>query len=228
MHQFLIFFLLIFVIPSQSFQWVSFNMTKRSTNDRKMTRVDARMTYKNTGEMVTYFQKPLDIYVINNALGDVQVYNAEKNEVVRSLDNRMGSQNTTFFYLLLGKSGDLGLGADGFTLRDSRVEDMMLVSEYDPPKDSESQIDYVELVSNGENPIFIGYVSKSGEYLKKAYYYNFENVLGIKFPMSITEIDYIEGDSIVTKTSFSDFAIDNPKDQPLADFQVPYNAILIK
>ena len=36
---------------------------------------------KTSGEMVTHFQKPTDVYILNNSLGDVQVYNAKKNEL---------------------------------------------------------------------------------------------------------------------------------------------------
>lgn len=228
MHPFLLYIFLLFVSPDQSFRWVSFDMTKRSAQDGKMSRVDARIAYKASGEMVTHFQRPKDVYILNNSLGDVQIYNAKKNELVRTLDNRMGSQNTTFFYLLLGNTGDLGLEADGFTLRNSRVEDMMLISEYDPPKDSKNQVQYAELVSNGEHPVFTGYIGESGEYLKKVYYYNYENVGGTDFPMSITEIDFAEGDSVVTKTTFSNFGFDDPEDKALADFQVPSNATLLK
>ena len=86
----------------------------------------------------------------------------------------------------------------------------------------------VELVSKGEYPVFMGYVAKDGAYLKKIYYYDFEKVAGANFPMSITEIDFNAEDSVVSKTNFGKFRFDQTEDKPLADFQVPSNATLLK
>lgn len=212
----------------QSFQWVSFDMTTRTAKEGKVVRIDAHVSYKSSDEMVTHFLEPMEVYVLNNSLGEVQIYNAERNEVVRILDNRMGSQNSTFFYFLKGSTSDMGLEESGFFLQNSRVEDMLLISEYKAPNQSQGALDYVELVSNGEYPVFMGYLSKEGNYLKKIYYYDFDKVAGANFPMSITEIDYLEGDSVVSKTSFADFRFDNQEDKLLADFRVPDDAILLK
>lgn len=228
MQNFILSVLLLFTYTNQDFQWVSFEMSKRSTKNGMMTRVDAKVFYKSSGEMVTHFSEPVEMFVLNNSLGDVQIYNPEENEVFRSLDNRLGSQNNTFYYFLLGNSDDMGLEESGFSLQNSRVEDMMLISEWSPPVDANKQLELVELVSNGEYPAFMGYLTKDGSYIKKIFYYDFDEVRESDFPKSITEIDYINGDSVVTKTSFSNFQFDSPEDAELANYKVPDTAVLTK
>ena len=60
------------------------------------------------------------------------------------------------------------------------------------------------------------------------YFYQFTELRGIVFPEAITEIDYIEEDSIITKTTFHDFDFDNKSDLELVNFEIPENAILLK
>jgi hypothetical protein len=103
---------------------------------------------------------------------------------------------------------------------------MMLISEWDPPKQLKKQYEKVELVSNGTNPVFLGYLNASGAYLKKIFYYNFKKVGSRDFPMAITEIDYFEGDSAITKTTFDRFEFDHPADAEIVNFRIPANATL--
>lgn len=226
-HLFLIFSLL-FLNTQQSFNWVSFEMLKRSSKNGAITKIDAKVFYKSSGEMVTYFSDPTEMYILNNSLGDLQIYNAKENKVFRTLDNRLGSQNNTFYYFLLGNSDDMGLEASGFKLKSSRVEEMLLISDWEPPNESNKELEKVEVVSNGNYPVFMGYMSKDGTYIKKIFYYDYETIKNTYFPKSITEIDFLEGDSVITKTSFSNFRFDNDEDSKKANFKVPETAILTK
>ena len=224
----IILILLFSILPKQDFQWVSFEMTKRTTANGSMTVADATVCYNSTGEIVTYFQRPLEMYILNNTLGEYQIYNPSLNTVVRSVDNRLSSQNTTFIYFLLGQSSDMGLESSGFILRDSKVEDNLLVSEYTAPTEIRDRLDYVELVSNGRSPVFMGYIDRKGNYTRKTYYYDYEIIGNFDLPKSITEIDFVNGDSIVSKTTFVNFKFDDSSDLELVNYKVPDNAKLIK
>ncbi len=213
-------------INTQDFNWLSFTMTKRTAANGRTSKSDARVYYKNDGSMVTRFSSPLEMYVLNDKLGYVQIYNPKTNEVVKSLDNRFGSQNNTFYSFLFAPDDDLGLSQSGFQLIDSHVEDMMLVSEYSPPSDFQFNVKTVELVSDGEKPVFMGYLDKDNTYIRKIYYYDYAWILNVQFPKAITEIVYFNNDSTITKTTFNDFRIDNEEDRILVDFKVPQNAIL--
>lgn len=228
MHFLMTFLILFFGQPDQSFDWVSFKMVKRTTSNGAVTSTEADVYYSSDGAMVTRIVRPTEIYMLNNAYGEFQIYNPQSNSVVRSVDNRMASEHTSYISFLLGRAEDMGLEAAGFVLRDSRVEDMMLISEYQAPADAKGYIDFVELVSNGDYPIFMGYVGKDGSYVKKVFYYDFESVANAECPMSITEIDFIKGDSVLSKTTFSDFKFDRSEDAKMVNFEIPENAKLIK
>lgn len=216
-------------ISDQSdFDWVSFNMVKRTAANGKVTRLESNIYYKSSGEMVTHFEKPLEMYVLNNELGDIRMYNPNSNTVIKALDNRVGTQNTNFYYFLIGQIDDMGLEGAGFTLIDSRIEDMMLITLWDSPSEVKHQMDQVELVSNGDVPVFMGYLDRKGGYVKKVYYYNFENVGNALFPMAITEIDYIKNDSMITKSSFGSFIFNNKGDLPMLEFEIPEDAVLVE
>lgn len=219
----------ILLLPqSASFQWVSFNMVKRTLSGGKTTRVETRVYHRPNGETVTFFTYPEGLVVMNNAFGDLRIYNTRENSVVRSLDNRMSSHFTTFHYFLTGKTEDMGLKASGFQLKDSRIEDKMLVSDWEATFSAQGQVKWVELVSDGSNPVFMGYKDQKGTYLKKVYFYDYDFTDRVEFPFSITEIDFVGKDSVVSKTTFSNFRFDSPEDESMVQYEIPSNAKVIE
>jgi outer membrane lipoprotein-sorting protein len=203
-------------------------MVKRTTTNGKSTRAEAKIVISSKRKIVTKMTYPGEIYVINNDLGEINIYDPAKNTVIQTWNNNFKSQNTTYYYFLSGQTENMGLDELGFELRDSRVEDMMLISEWNPTKDVKREFEYVELVNNGEVPVFMGYVLKNGKYSKKVFYYDYQLVNGRKFPMTITEIDFNELDSMVSKTTFNNFQFDHLSDKELINFTIPSNAQIVK
>lgn len=177
--------------------------------------------------MVTHLSEPTEVFILNNREGELEVYNPEKNSVFKTVNYDYSSQNNTFYYFL-GQSPNMGLEAVGYSLGESTIDDGFLVSKWLPPKKLKAEISYVELVTNGDHPVFMGFVDDEEVYFKKIYFYDFESLRGITFPMSITEIDYLEEDSIITKTTFREFQFNDPVDREILDFEVPKNASLVK
>lgn len=210
------------------FDWVSFLMVRRMNAQGKTTRMDARVLYQHQdGKMVTHLSEPAEVFILNNREGELEVYNPEKNSVFKTINYDFSSQNNTFYYFL-GQSPNMGLESVGYTLSNSSIDQGFLVTKWMPPKHLKADISYVELVSNGDHPVFMGFVDEENAYFKKIYFYDFENLRGITFPMSITEIDYLEEDSVITKTTFTDFQFNNSLDREILDFEVPKNARLVK
>ncbi len=223
-----IFFSLItFLLPQLPFNWVSFKMQKRTNKDGKMVRTNANVYFGRKGDMVTHFTHPAEIFLLNNREGELKVYNPEKNSVYQSINYASGSQSTTFYYFLMNQYHDMGLSRMGFKLADTKVDGKLLVNVWEPPKKVDG-LDDIELVRNNNLPIFMGYRTEKGEYLKKIFYYNYESIRGINFPMSITEIDYVKKDSIVTKTTFESFQFDLASDLEMLRYEVPRDATLEK
>ncbi len=225
----LLLILVLLILPVQSgFTWVSFNMTKRSNINGMTSKMTARVFYHKNGTMVTYFTSPTELFILNNLDGEINFYNPKENSVFRTFNQDYGTQNTTFYHFLSGNSEDLGLGQIGYSLSDSHVENMHLISFYEPPRHLKNKYGKIELVSNGTYPVFIGYYNTDGEYMKKIFYSNFKKVGVNSFPFSITEIDYVQSDSTITKTTFGEFEYDNAADKEIVFFKVPENARLIE
>lgn len=219
---------MIFLWPQYGFEWVSFNMVQRINANGKTTQMDSRVHFHTNGDMVTYLTVPTEMFVMNNKKGELEIYNPEQNSVYKSVNYNNSSQNNTFYYFL-GEVPNMGLDQVGYTLQETRVDGNMIVEEWIPPVNMKGvDIAYVELVSDGDQTVFMGFVDDEDEYFKKLYFYDFRDLKGITFPGAITEIGYVEGDSVITKTTFHDFAYDNIRDKEILDFEVPKNATLVK
>lgn len=212
----------------QGFEWVKFEMVKRSNRDGKTVKMEADIYFARKGDMLLHFVSPSEAYILNNEDGELRIYNPVTNEVFESVNYQSGSQNATFYYFLKNQSSDMGLKRVGFELVDTKVDGSMLISYWEPPKEVDGLKD-IELVQKDRKTIFMGYRDRKNNYIKKVFYYNYESpVFGIDFPMSITEIDYIEKDSMVSKTNFSGFRFDDAADQEMLNYQIPNDAKLIK
>lgn len=202
-------------------------MEKRSNRAGKTTKLNAEIFFGRKGDMVTHFTNPAEVFIINNKEGELSVYNPETNSVYQSVNYQAGSESTTFYYFLMNQSADMGLNRIGFKLADTKVDGKLLINYWEPPKKVDGLAD-IELVREGGKPIFMGYRDRKKNYIKKVYYYNYESFRGINFPMSITEIDYVEKDSIVSKTTFDSFQFDMASDLEMLRFEIPKDATLEK
>lgn len=209
------------------FNWVSFEMEKRANRDGKTTKLNAKVYFGRQGDMVTNFTHPVEVMIVNNKEGELSVYNPETNSVYQSVNYQTGSESTTFYYFLMNQTQDMGLKRIGFELADSKVDGKQLISYWEPPQAIEGLAD-IELVRSDRKPIFMGYRDKKGNYIKKVFYYDYQFQRGFNFPMSITEIDYLEKDSIVSKTTFKSFNFDLAEDLDMLRFEIPADATLEK
>jgi len=218
--------LIYFLFLPQQFNWVSFSMVKRINKTGVTSWMDARIHFDKSRDMVTYFTKPQELYVLNNADGELKVYNPKENSVFKSVNYNYSSQHTPIFYFLNEKE-NMGLEEAGYEISTSEVNDMLLITKWTPPKKSDIDLSYIEVVNDGEKNVYQGFYDDEAECFKKVFYYDFENVGGKAVPKSITEIDFIEEDSVITKTSFSDFILNDPIDREILDLKIPENAKLL-
>lgn len=211
----------------QNFDWVSFNMIKRTNAQGKTARMDARIYFRSNGDMVTYLTEPSEMFILNNAKGELQIYNAKENSVFKSVNYDYGSQNNTFYYFL-GQIPNMGLEKVGYKIGSTKIDGSYLVTTWFPPKNLKAEIKSVEVVSDGEQTIFMGFLDNDDAYFKKIFFYDFSDLRGIPFPKTIAEIDFVKEDSIITKTTFQDFEFNNVQDKEILDFQIPKSATLLK
>lgn len=217
------------VSQAQSVKKVSATMTMRTAHKGKTTNTRAEVCYAISGKMVTLFPKPAELYLFNNAEGELRVYDPTKNSILLQQNPMYGTETTQFFYFLHNRKADLGLSNLGFSLGQTKFENGVMITTWKSPTPAAKQIKRVELVHKGQTPIFMKYVDPSERVIKKVYYYNYTKLGNLDFPLAITQIDYITlKDSIITKTAYSDLKINEQVISKLLDFQIPANAKVSK
>jgi hypothetical protein len=214
---------------AQSVRKVSGTMITRTAHKGKTTNATATLCYTLSGKMVTHFPKPAELFMVNNAQGELKIYDPTKNTIVQQQNVTYSTETTQFFYFLHNRKADLGLSSMGFTLADTKFENGVIISTWKSPTPLAKNIKQVELVHKGQNPIFMKYVAPNARTIKKVYYYNYIKLGTLDFPQTISQIDFpTPKDSITSKTSYGALKINEDADGSLLDFVIPANAKIIK
>lgn len=214
---------------AQDVRKVSASMIMRTSHKGKTTNTRAELCYATSGRMVTLFPKPAELYLFNNANGELRVYDPTKNTVLQQQNATYSTETTQFFFFLHNRKADLGLSSMGFSLGSTKFENGVMITTWKSPTPLAKNIKRVELVHKGQNPIFMKYVDPSDRTIKKVFYYDYMKLGTVDFPQTITQIDYVTAkDSIVTKTAYGALKINEQVQSNLLEFTIPSNAKIIK
>lgn len=214
---------------AQDVRKVSASMIMRTSHKGKTTNTRAELCYATSGRMVTLFPKPAELYLFNNANGELRVYDPTKNTVLQQQNATYSTETTQFFFFLHNRKADLGLSSMGFSLGSTKFENGVMITTWKSPTPLAKNIKRVELVHKGQNPIFMKYVDPSDRTIKKVFYYDYTKLGTVDFPQTITQIDYVTAkDSIVTKTAYGALKINEQVQSNLLEFTIPSNAKVIK
>jgi len=221
---------LAFSFSSNTVKKISMIMVARSNKNGKTATIKSEIAYQVAGgKMVSHFTQPNNQYIINNAKGEVSIYDPAKNTVIQQVNYIFSTETTQFYYFLNNQKSDLGLRNMGFTNKATKFEKNLMISTWIAPAKLSKSIRSVELVHNGGNPIYTKYIDGEGKVMKKVYYYNFQKVGDIEFPLAVTQIDFFTAkDSVITKTSYSDVKINEAINNELINFTIPLNAKALK
>lgn len=220
------FLFLLFWGPTQYvYQKVSMDMLTRSTQKGLVNTLKASVYYTSEGKMASYYSEPQPMLVSNNAKGEILVYDFKKNSVTQKQNFMMSTETNQLFYFLENNKNDLGLAKMGFSLKETKFEDGLRITVWQPPMPLMKDIQKVELAHDKANPVFLGYFDKKGKAINKVFFYSYQSVAGIQFPTSVTQITYTtEKDSVISKTLYSNFKVDKDVDEQYLNFKVPANA----
>ena len=209
---------------------VSMKMTARILKDGKSITATGELYYKvSGGGMVTRFITPSEYLVMTNSNGEFSIYNNKDNTVTQAQGRDYSSENSFIYYFLKNKTQDMGLGMAGFRLKDTKFEDNLMITTWDPPGELSGSMTRAELVQENYRPIFMGFYNDKGKPIQKVYYSKYERVGDYSVPMSITELQYIgKGDSVITKRVYSDVKMNEQVDAKWLNFRIPNNAKVIK
>ncbi len=217
-------------IVSTNLKKIGVSMTSRSVRAGKTMTVKADICYQlGGGKMISHYTQPFNQYIVNTAKGEVSIYDPLKNTVIQQVNYLFSTETTQFFYFLSNQKADLGLRAMGFISKNTKFEKNLMISTWSAPARLAKDVQIVELVHSGANPIYTKYIGGNGQIIKKIYYYNYQNVGGTDFPLAVTQIDYFSAkDSVIIKTSYSDIKTNEAVDAKLSNFTIPTNAKILK
>ena len=206
------------------------NLVSKSLQNGKSITTKADVYYKVAdGLLVTHLTSPLEYLVITNAKGEFKMYDIKANAISQNQAADFSSENSFIHDFLLGKTQDMGLKGVGFQLKDSKVEDNVVITNWIPPIDLASKMSRVELVHENYSPIYMAFFGKKDKLLSKIFYYNYKQIGDITLPLTITEFQYMpNGDSMITKKTYTDIKINEQVDEKWLNYKIPDNAKIIK
>ena len=216
-----------FLVPVSQ---ISMKVTTRVLTKGKSISSEGELFYRaGNGSLVTRFITPQEYLVITNAVGEFSIYQLAENTVTQAKGKDYSSENSFLYYFLRNKTFDMGLGSSGFRLRNTRTEDKLLVTTWDPPLELAGNITQVELVHENHRPIYMGFIGPKGRPAQKVYYTRYEQVGDVALPTFITEIQFTaKGDSSITRRTYSGFRINSEVDTKWLDFRIPMDAKVVK
>jgi len=215
-------------IPSPSnIRIVSAHLKVRKLSHGKKLEYDADMCYSANGDMVAHYHAPLDYYILNNKKGQIRIYQPKDNTLRTVTDAFMGSSSSYFYAFVNFRSSDLNLRDMGFILRNTKYEEGLQISDWLPPAAAAARLSKVELVHRNGKIIYAGYFDGKEQLFKKVYYGKSENIKGVEFPTTLTEITYMNPsrtDSTIEKSNYSAFKVNEQVNDPVCSFQIPPQA----
>lgn len=208
---------------------ISATMLSKQVQGGKSITVKGTVYYQRNGNMITHFTYPRQYFLIANKTGEVKMYDPSKNTVMLYQNYLFSTQTSQFYYFFSGKSSDMGLGDIGYVQTKIYPEKDLLVSLWSlKVPDKKALIQRVKLVYQRTNPVYMHYEDATGNIIRKVYYANYSQLENTYFPATTTEIVYSEGDSTVSRTSFTDFKFNQDATGQYFNFQVPSNAKIEK
>ena len=207
---------------------VQVKMNSRTMNKGKYTSIIADIWYQaHDGKMVSHYTSPYNMVVITNNKGEAQLYNVEQNTINTQQNQAFSTQGGYFYYFLANKLNDLGLTEMGFQILDTKFSGTKVISKWLPPSSLLTALKHVELVLDDYKPVYMAYYNPKGKLIRKVYYYNYRSLSNmVSIPLTVTEINYLgEGDSILTKTVYSDVKINLDVEKTgYLNFKIPADA----
>ncbi|HEY8971283.1 MAG TPA: hypothetical protein VIM64_19395, partial [Puia sp.] len=101
----------------------------------------------------------------------------------------------------------------------------MLVTEWKlKTPDKKAVIQRIKIVYEGQRPVYMHYEEAGGRVFRKEFYYNYQMLDTYYFPATTTEILYDKGDSVVSKTNYTDFKLNENTAAAWFNYAIPRNA----
>ncbi len=212
-------------LHAQSGGYISLKQQTEILENRNKLTTEVDLFLDNNRLILTkYYHSSPDFIIISNALGEIKTYYPGKNEVDYKQIAEMSSKRNLIYYFANNITDHLGLADDGFTLESNAFEGQYYVTIWKSPSIL-CGIENVKMVFDNGSPIYAEYQANEDKVLKKIYYTNYSDFTRFRLPMKIIEISYKPtGDSIISRTVFSDVKISSSANNSYFDFKIPDDA----
>ena len=219
-------FVLSISLQAQTGDYISAKQHTEILENRNKLTTEVDLFLDNNKQILTkYYHSSPDFVIVSNALGEIKTYFPAKNEVDYRQINEMSSKRNLIYYFANNITDNLGLVDDGFTLESNSFEDQYYVTIWKSPSIL-TGIENVKMVFENGSPIYSEYKAvDKDKILKKIYYTNYQDFVRFRLPMKIIEISYKPtGDSIISRTIFSDVKVSSSANNSYFDFKIPDDA----
>jgi hypothetical protein len=220
--------LLFFYIVSiaQSGNYISLKQKTEILENKNKLTTEIDLFLDNNKQVITkYYHSSPDFIMVANSLGEIKTYYPDKNEVDFKQVSELSSQRNLIYYFVNNQTDHLGLADEGFNLKSTSFEDQYYVTNWSPPSYLNNALTNVKMVFENGFPVYSEYQAIKDKILKKIYYTNYEDFERFRLPMKIIEINYKSaGDSIISRTVFSDVNVSSTADNSYFNFKIPENA----
>jgi hypothetical protein len=135
------------------------------------------------------------------------------------------SDNDALYYFLSNQVNDLGLRELGYTIKATRFEEGITVTDWIPPNLQLGNLSKVELAQENYLPIYTAYYNAKNKAIRKVYFSDYTISSAAALPRRITEIEYLpNGDSIISRKVYSDIKFDLDASDEYFNFKIPSDA----
>jgi len=204
---------------------ISADMTIRQVQQGTSVTLKGSLFYQRNGNMVTHFVYPREYMIVANKLGETRLYDPVKNTVIQYQNFLFSTQSSQLYYFFSGKISDMGLTRIGYVQDRTYNDGSLLVTEWKlKTPNKKASIQRIKIVYDGQRPIYMHYQEGGGRVFRKVYYYNYQLLEGYPFPTTTTEILYDKGDSVVSKTNYTGFKVNEGATSAYFNYTIPANA----
>lgn len=212
-------------VIAQSGSYISLKQRTEILENRNKLTSEIDLFFDNDKETITkYYHSYPDYIMVVNSLGEIKTYYPKRNEVAYKQITEMSSRRNLIYYFANNLTNHLGLMDEGFSLVSNTFEDQYYITLWKAPSILRG-IETVKIVFDNELPIYSEYKANKKYILKKIYYTNYKDFERFRLPMKIIDISYLpSGDSIISRTVFSDVKVSSTADNLYFNFKIPENA----
>jgi len=216
--------LFLFAVSAVSAQSrVTADVRSVSVNAGQKVTVEKRLFLRNTGRLVIEQTRPEHLIYVTNSLGEMKIYNPEKNQVMIVSDAEASSGKELLSMFMNNGYVDMGLPLYGYKQTKVQEVDGQTVKTFTPTADNKG-VAKIELVFERQLPVCMVYYGHKGKAIRKVFFSRYISDRMV-MPTRITEIEYTSPrDSIVRLSTYSNFLYDNDAISPMFDYKIPDKA----